>query len=223
MEAVTPTMERELEQSGALMVQTAAALTIATHDDYDRGTAILKDIKARVKAVKDYWKEPKAAAQAAHKALCAREAQMLKPLEDAESTVKRAMLAYDTEVKRRRREAEEAARKAREAEVARLEAIAAQADAQGDIDAAEVMRDMAEDVPIGDIAAPAAPAVKGACVRTVWKARVTDPKVVPAYHDGVELRSINMAALNSLARYSKGQATIPGVEFYEESTLAVRA
>lgn len=225
MEAIkTDTMmEQKLEQGGALMVKTAKGLTITTHEDYDRGTTILKDIKTRVKAVKEYWKGPKEAANAAHKELVAKEAQMLKPLTEAESIIKKAMLSYTTEVERKRREAEEAARKAREAEVRRLEAIAAKAEEQGDTDTAEVMRDMAEEVPMGEIAANVAPTAKGVSVRTTWKARVTDPKLVPAYFEGMELRTINQAALNNIAKWRNGEAEIPGVEFYRESNMSVMA
>lgn len=225
MEAIkTDTMmEQKLEQGGALMIKTAQGLTITSHEDYDRGTTILKDIKTRIKTVKEYWKGPKEAANAAHKELVAREAQMLKPLTEAESIIKKAMLAYTTEVERKRREAEEAARKAREEEVRRLEAIAAKAEAQGDTNTAEIMRDMAEEVPMGEIAEETAPAAKGVSVRTTWKARVTDPKLVPAYFDGMELRTINMTALNYIAKWRNGEAEIPGVEFYEDSVMSVRA
>jgi len=225
MEAAIKTdtmMEQKLEQGGALMVKTARGLTITTHEDYNRGTDILKDIKTRVKAVKEYWKGPKEAANAAHKELVAKEAQMLKPLTEAESIIKKAMLAYTTEVERKRREAEEAARKAREAEAKRLEAIAAQAEADGEEDTAEIMRDMAEAVPMPEVTAMEAPKPKGVSVRKTWKARITDPKLVPAYFDGYELREINVTMLNNLARWKEGQMEIPGVEFYRDETLSVR-
>ena len=216
MEAIKPTIEQQMEQEGALMVKRVTGLTITNDAEYERGGDILKDIKARIKAVKDYWKAPKAAAQAAHKTLVDREKQMLKPLEDAEGTVKKTMLAYTTE---QRRIAEEAARKAREEEQARLEALAAQAEQQGDADSAAFMRDMMDTE-----AEPAQPtaAANGVSVRTTWKARVTDPKLVPAYFDGYELREINMTALNGLARQYEGRLNIPGVEFYRDSVMSVR-
>lgn len=223
MEAMKPTVEQELERGGAVMVKTARGLTITSHEDFEKGNEILKDIKARAKQIKEYWKGPKAAADAAHKELVAKEAQMLKPLKDAESIIKTAMLAYDAEVKRQRREAEEAARKAREAEVRRLESIAVMAEEQGDEETAEIMRDMAEEVPIGEITAAVAPVSKGLSVRTTWKARVVDPKLVPAYFEGMELRTINQAALNNIAKWRNGEAQVPGVEFYQDSTMSVRA
>ena len=222
MEAMKPTMEQELERMGALMMRNAERLTIQTNEDFERGNTLLKDIKGKIKAVKDYWKEPKAAAQAAHKQLVARESAMLKPLESAENTIKRMMLDYTKAQEKAVREAEEAARREREAESKRLEAIAAQAEAEGDEDTAEIMRDMAEAVPAAEVA-QTMPKAQGVSVRKVWKARVTNEKLVPAYFDGYKLRDINMTALNSLARWKEGQLEIPGVEFYQESTMSVRA
>lgn len=215
MEAIKPTIEQHMEQEGALMVKRVTGLSITNDIEYERGGDILKDIKARIKAVKDYWKAPKAAAQAAHKTLVDREKQMLKPLEDAEGMVKKTMLAYTTE---QRRIAEEAAREALE-EHARLAALAAQAEQQGDADSAAFMRDMmdTEEPQQVQTATP-----KGVSVRTTWKARVTDPKLVPAYFDGYELREINMTMLNNLARWHEGQMQIPGVEFYRDEKLSVR-
>lgn len=218
MEAIKPTIEQRMEQEGALMVKRVTGLTITNDAEYERGGDILKDIKARIKAVKDYWKAPKAAAQAAHKTLVDREKQMLKPLEDAEGTVKKTMLAYTTE---QRRIAEEAARKVRQEEQARLAALAAQAEQQGDADSAAFMRDMMDAAEPEQVQPTAA--AKGVSVRTTWKARVTDPKLVPAYFDGYELREINMTMLNNLAQWNKGRLDIPGVEFYRDSVMSVRA
>ena len=216
MEAIKPTIEQQMEQEGALVVKRVTGLTITNDAEYERGGDILKDIKARIKAVKDYWKAPKAAAQAAHKTLVDREKQMLKPLEDAEGTVKKTMLAYTTE---QRRIAEEAAREALEVH-ARLTALVELAEQQGDADRAAFMRDMMDTE-----AQPAQPTVaaKGVSVRMTWKARVTDPKLVPAYFDGYELREINMTALNGLARQYEGRLNIPGVKFYQDETLSVMA
>ena len=46
---------------------------------------------------------------------------------------------------------------------------------------------------------------------------------VPAYVNGMELRKINQTALDALARMSKGEASIPGVEFYQDTTISVKA
>ena len=67
-----------------------------------------------------------------------------------------------------------------------------------------------------------APTAQGTSIRKTWKAKLVDEKLVPAYFNGMELRSINMAVLNSLAKTTKGTMQIPGVTFYEDASLSVR-
>lgn len=62
----------------------------------------------------------------------------------------------------------------------------------------------------------------GTTINKRWKARVVDETAVPAYVNGMELRKINQSALDALARMSKGEASIPGVEFYQDTTISVR-
>lgn len=221
--AANATMEQQLEQSGKLAVQTAKALTVASQEDYEKGAAYLSGIKTRMKQVADYWKDKKQAAAAAHKALVNAEKQMLKPLEEAEAIIKKAMLDYQRAVEKAQREAEAEARRRQEEEAQRLLEQAVQAEEKGDAQAAAINMAMAEMVS----EMPAAPAVEkptaqGTSIRKTWKARVVDEKLVPAYFNGMELRSINMATLNSLARTTKGTMQIPGVEFYEDAALSVR-
>ena len=53
--------------------------------------------------------------------------------------------------------------------------------------------------------------------------RLMNEAAVPAYVNGMELRKINLTALDALARMSKGEASIPGVEFYQDTTISVKA
>ena len=78
---------------------------------------------------------------------------------------------------------------------------------------------------VSDMAAPPiieAPKATGISTRKAWKARVVDPSKVPAYVNGMEIRTINMSALNNIARMTKGSAAIPGVEFFEETSIGAR-
>ena len=59
------------------------------------------------------------------------------------------------------------------------------------------------------------PKVAGQSVRKTWKARVTDIQQVPR-----EWMVVNESALNAFAKSTKGAVKVPGVEFFEESTLA---
>lgn len=62
----------------------------------------------------------------------------------------------------------------------------------------------------------------GTHVRKSWKARVTDEKLVPIHYMKLCIRPVDMKVLNDIAKYDHDNVTLPGVEFYEESTLVVR-
>lgn len=216
-------IEQKLQSSGKLMVEQARNMTISSHDDYEQAGKALVEIKTRMKQVKDYWKKPKADAAAAHKTICDREKEMLTPLTEAETIIKKAMVIYTAAVEKARREAEEAARKRQQEETDRLLAMALKAEEEGDDHGVAVNMAMAQMIdemkPTQGIAKPSA---AGTSIRKTWKARVLDPKAVPAYVNGIEIREIKMSALNDLAKMTNGTLEIPGVEFYQENTLAVR-
>ena len=70
------------------------SIIIETEADYGEAAEYGKRVKAQIKAVKDYWKPLKENAAKAHKEICAREKEMLAPLQEAESTLKGAMSSY---------------------------------------------------------------------------------------------------------------------------------
>jgi len=98
---------------------------------YENAGLLAKIIKDASKKIVDYFKPMKEAAQKAHKTICEREKEHLKPLADADALVRRAMSEFLQEQERIRREeerkvqlkADEEARKERE----RLEAQALKA------------------------------------------------------------------------------------------------
>jgi len=217
-------LEAQLQKSGAAAVETAKKFTVASQEDYEQGGKYLTGIKTRMKQITDYWKAPKAAAQAAHKDLVAKEKTMLKPLEEAEGIIKRTMLDYQRAVEKARREAEAEARRKQEEEAQRLLEEAIKAEEKGDDQQAAINMAMAEvvsEIPAAPIVEK--PVAQGTSVRKTWRARVTDEQAVPAYFNSMELRTINMSVLNSLAKTTKGTMKIPGVEFYEDASLSVRA
>ena len=224
MEDREMSMEEKLQSSGALMVQKANEMTITTHEQYDEAGKFLVEIKTRMKQVKDYWKEPKQQAAAAHAMICGKEKEMLAPLTNAESIIKKSMVDYQRVVEEERRKEEERLRKLKQEEVDRQLAQAIEAEKNGDQQGAEMSMAMAQMIddmkPTQSIAKPTA---SGTSVRKTWKARVIDPKLVPAYVNGVEVREIKMSALNNLAKMTNGEMKIPGVEFYEEQTMVARS
>ena len=219
----TVTVEKQLQESGTAMIERAKTMVITSHDDYEEAGKALVEIKTRMKQVTDYWKEPKAQAASAHKTICNKEKEMLSPLNEAEKIIKNAMVLYQSAVEKARREAEEEARRQKQAETDRLLVKAMKAEANGDDQTADInmaMAQMIEDMP----ATPAvmSPSASGTYIRKTWKARVTNPMLVPAYSGGIELREIKMSALNQIAKMTNGTVKIDGVEFYEESTIGAR-
>ncbi|MBQ7372514.1 MAG: hypothetical protein IJW67_11675 [Blautia sp.] len=215
--------EKNLMVSGQLMVKEATELSISNSEEYEAAGKILVDIKTKMKKVKDYWAEPKRVAKAAHTQLCDREKEMLQPLTDAEAIIKKSMMTYQQAVEKARLAEIEEAKRRQQKEADRMLEKAIQAQTEGnDIDA-EInlaMAQMVSDMKPIDITE--APKAQGTSIRKTWKARVTDPAKVPAYVNGIEIRKIDLTALNRLAKMSSGQLQIEGVEFYEESSMSVR-
>ena len=217
-------IERALQNNGQLIVAKAKSMTIYTEQDYSDAAQYLKEIKASADRVKAYWSGPKQSAKAAHQAVVDREKGMLKPLQDAEVIIRSLMGSYLQAVEQARRAEEEAARKRQQEESERLLQQAIDAYEAGDDQAAAVsmaMADMVEQMPAAS--SIQTPKVSGISHRKTWKARVTDPNAVPAYFNGMEIRKIDMSSLNKIASMTKGTASIPGVELFEDVTIAARS
>ena len=149
---------------------------------------------------------------------------MLRPLSEAEKIIKNSMVVYQTAIEAERRKAEEEARRRKQEEVDRLLAESMKAEEKGNVvDAATnmAMAQMIDDMPSN--VEMVAPKASGTSIRKTWKARIVDPKLVPAYVSGIEVREIKMSALNQIAKMTNGTLDVPGVEWYEEQTVSVRA
>ena len=201
-------IEEQLTASGQAMIERAENMRIGNAREYEDAAAFLVEIKKRSKQMKEYWKPSKDA-----------------PMERAEKTIKAGMARYQTAEAEARREAERKAIKRQQIERDRLMNEAAEAEQAGDMHGAAIsmaMAEMVEDMKASVLVAEPAKAV-GTTVSKRWKARVVDEAAVPAYVNGMELRKINQTALDALARMSKGEASIPGVEFYQDTTISVKA
>lgn len=218
-------IEEQLTASGQAIIERAENMRIGNAREYEDAAAFLVEIKKRSKQMKEYWKPSKDAAKAAHARICEQEKAMLAPMERAEKTIKAGMARYQTAEAEARREAERKAIKRQRIERDRLMNEAAEAEQAGDMHGAVIsmaMAEMVEDMKASVLVAEPAKAV-GTTVSKRWKARVVDEAAVPAYVNGMELRKINQTALDALARMSKGEASIPGVEFYQDTTISVKA
>lgn len=216
-------IEDQLAATGQAMVQDAKDMRITCQTDYENAGQALRKIKDQAKRIKDYWNGPKSKAHAAYQETIDKEKAMLKPMTEAEAIIKATMKTYLDAVERAAREAAAEAKRQQEEEAARLLESAVSAETSGDDQTAAVHMAMAEMV--SDMATPPiieTPKAAGISTRRTWKARIVDPSKVPAYVNGMEIRTINMSALNNIARMTKGSASIPGVEFFEETSIGAR-
>ena len=222
-------IEQELAQSAELSVREAQAISITDNPQYNSASQLLVEHKQRIKIIQDYWSKPKTAAKAAHQEICDKEKAMLAPFTQAETIIKGAMLVYQRKIEEDRRAAEREARQRQQEEANRLMAEALKAEQEGRAKEAEAV--MVEAVAVEQkpvvVETYIPPKAAGISIKKTWKARVIDEKLVPAYANGpglylIEIRVINTSALNNIARDSRGAAQIPGVEFYEETSISAR-
>lgn len=231
----------------------AMAVLVRSPREYELAAADLKNIKAKYNELESrrvFLKEPVLEQGRRIDGFFKAPLQFLK---DAEAAIKCAMLGYQEEERRlaaeEQRKQEEAARQAREAMEAKARAEREEADRiaaemkrkaqeareRGDLASAATLRHEADQmveaseekaVAILDqaqlVVAPKVvaevPVVQGVSTRTIWRARVVNAKLVPD-----EYKVVNEKMLQDFAKATKGNVSLPGVEFYPEQMLAQRA
>ena len=203
----------------------ANKVIIKDEHDFSEAGLLGQRIKQSAGKVKDFFKPLKDSAHKAHKAVCDREAEMLKPLNDAEKVVKGAMNTYTQqqreeqrriEAEARRKAQEEANRKLDEAIKQSLEGNEAQAEAE--MSEAAMMESLANTivVPIDNAKAT------GISQSVDWEVVSIEDAKVPIEVSGFELRPVNMGAIMRLIRSSKGKVIIPGVTYRETVKTSIR-
>lgn len=209
----------------------ARAVVIKDDASYTGAAELLKGIKALRQRIADTFDPHIKRAHEAHKGLVKEKATAEAPLTEAESIVKRSLVAYQAEQDRLRREEarklEEAAR--REEETRRLDEAAALervAEDTGD----ESMRAMAHEVmdaPMAVAAAPVQPAtpkVAGISYRDTYSARVVSlPRLIAFVAKNPQFANLlvpNTTALNQLARAQKEMLQVDGIEVVKERVAA---
>lgn len=217
------TIENEQKSSALKILEQAKLLTINNATDYDGAAAFAKQVKSLNKRIKDYWEPLKMSARASWQNLVDREKELLNPLEQAETEVKKKMAAYQRKVQEEERAARLLAEKLKQEETERLLAEATKAADEGREMESEILLAQAE---IIETAEPAvqiqAPTARGISTRTIYRARIVNEKQVPVEVAGVVIRPVDISAINKLAQASKGKLQIPGIEIYTEDSVSVR-
>jgi len=217
----------ELERQANTELAQAQTYKITTPAQYQATGQELVRVKTLIKKAHELFDPICKATDEAHTQATTLRAKVVGPLSKAEWTYRDELGAWDSEQRRialaeearLRREAEEKAAEERR----RLEAKAEKALFKGQDGKAESFLDQAAAVvTLAPVVVPQTVQVTGLKkTQFVRKALITDAARVPAYWAGVELRTINQSALNSLAKLSPDRpSTIPGVEFYDEPQIA---
>lgn len=226
MENITlsPEVNQSIQEAENLLVETKT-YQIVNQEQLNFAAKWRNDIKDRAKRLEEERLAITRPIDESKKRIMDLFRKPLECLEQAEKLVSTAILTFNREQIRKqeaeqarlRAEAEEVARKERE----KIEAQALKQLEKGNEEKAEVLIEKAEAVQVFvPIVAPMVEKPKDISIKTTWKAKVVNPQDVPAYLNGMELRTINMVVLNQIARSSNGNTTIPGVVFEKEETLA---
>jgi len=215
------------------IIRSAQALIVSNQEQNRTALLAIKDLTVAERGVSTMFAEPKKAANAAHKSICALETKLLAPLTEAKRIVSGKCDTYE---RAERQKAEEEQKRleviARKQEADRLAKEAARQEERGDKTLAAETLDKAVAVETGTAPAPVvtvAPAVakvEGVSSRTIWSASVVDKvaliKYVAEHPEWASLLDPNVSALNGLARTQKDGLAIPGVKAVSETSRAMR-
>ena len=215
-----------LKAEVAPVVRRATDMTIVTPQDYESAANGLKEIKGALKKVDAFFDQAIESARKTWKANLAQKAVLADPLKRAEVIYKQKQIVWMTaqeEIRRKEQArlqaaADERARREREA----LLKKAAQLKTPEKVEA--LREQAAAVVPVAVQVASVAPEVKGQSVRKTWKARIVKPQdalfALIKFPDWQAYVTINQGELDRFAARTKGAVPMPGIEWYEVSTLA---
>lgn len=217
----------EHERKVALVTAEGAAVTDAV--SYQRVGERLVDVAAHRKDVEAWFKPLKDWFYRAHRMVCDRESEVLAPLRRFETDAKSNRLRLEQEDARRRREEEQRlADEARRVEQERLQREAELLEQRGEPELAAQVLEEAVTMPAPVVTvASSLPVTKGISSRENWKwqpiggdtpqARARAVNLVPR-----EFLCLDEKKLNAYAKAHGASAKIPGIQFYDAGTVAVR-
>lgn len=219
----------------------AAGLKVVDRESCLNASTLLRSIKTLRGQVQQWFSphleaamETKRKAEAARKGLADEQARMEAPLIEAETILKRSLLAWEQDQERARAEEE---RRLQEEARQRAEQVTLEAAAALEREAAETgdedMRQEAENILLQPIEPPVVsvakmvPKVQGVTYRDMWKAH---PQIdIKALAAAVAAGNVpttflvpDMTAINAFARATKGTHPVPGIRWFNDRQVAAR-
>lgn len=138
---------------------------------------------------------------------------------ELEQSLKSAIVKYSEIVERRKAEDLARLEKEKQAEFMRLTEEAKKAESNGQWFAADDLMTKATLVETAKpVSAVVAPTVAGQAMKTVWKFKIVDEKLIPR-----EYLSVNETAIRQVVTALKDKTSIPGIEIYSEKSISSRS
>lgn len=238
---ITPSKETLATESQS-WASRAKDLQIIDRESCVNASQLLRSVKTLRAQVQQWFAphieaamETKRKAESARKALADERDRMEAPLIEAETTLKRSLLAWEAMQERFRLEEEqrlqaEARARAEALTLAAAAAMETEAIATGNLEMQQEAADILEqpiDAPVVSVER-SVPKVQGVSYRDNWKAHPTvDMKALAAAVASGAAPAVfltpNMTAINQYARGTQGTKQVPGVRFYNDRQVAARA
>jgi len=213
-----------IEAERKSLLENINEITISNEEENQEAGIFLKQIKPIIKNIKEYWKPLKESAKKAHSELCAKEKEMLKPLEEAETKIKARMSVYIMEQEEKARREQENLRKAQEEEALRQLEEAEKLKSQGKDVEAKIQEEIAYTMDeLKTVVEPAIKKQEGISYMTDYEVAIVDANIIPTYINGIEIRPIDLQAIKRLVKASKGKIEIEGIKIFEKKILKVRS
>ncbi len=140
------TTESILAEQNAMTIAAANTIVITNMQQFGDAQIFLTELVNRRKVAENFFKPLKQSAKKAHSDLCQREKLMIEPLKEAEDKLRDAMETFADAYEKDKAKAEQEQRIRNEQEADRLRAEAEVHENEGNVEAAEMCREMATTV-----------------------------------------------------------------------------
>lgn len=210
----------EVEKFVPQIVSQAQQLIVTSAEEYEYACTFLQFVAGRKKQVEEVFDPIVTKAYAAHKEAVAQKKKFMDPLVAAESAVKGKVSMFRMEQERiRRAEEQRLADEAKKEADDRALAEAAELEANGEKELADMVLQNAAEAPAPVVVLESpVPRQEGIAKRKNWRYEVIDESKVPR-----EYMIPSDVKIGAVVRSQKGLTKIPGVRVWSEDTVSVRS
>ena len=205
--------KEEVKKQSSLIVRKASKIQVTDQKTLSVAEGMLVQVKDFLKGVNDLFDPPISKAHEAHRAIIAAKKEIADPLLSAERFLKNAVKDYLVEEARQRRAAEEQRKFEQEALLAKLE----KERDDGETKLADETFEKIEEIHAESMKVEELPQMVGVTKKTLIRWRVSDLDLVPR-----DLLTVDKAKVDEIVKRMKMNASIPGIEIYEDVSIAMK-